>query len=77
MPRYLRVVCQCLFEPFYSQRQGGRLTKHKRVISRMQGVWLPGCKGSVPGMQGDGFASEPGGIMDVAVGLCLPLLLGL
>ena len=29
------------------------------------------------GMQGDGFASEPGGIMEVAVWLCLPLLLGL
>ena len=42
-------------------------------------TWLfPGCKGgSVPGMQGDGFASEPGGIMEVAMWLCLPLLLGL
>ena len=34
-------------------------------------------RGSVPGMQGDGFASEPGGIMEVAVWLCIPLLLGL
>jgi hypothetical protein len=31
----------------------------------------------VRGMQGDGFASEPGGIMKVAVWLCLPFLLGL
>ena len=46
---------------------------------------LPGCKGfryrdaggSVPKMQGDGFASEPDGIIEVAVWLCLPLLLGL
>jgi hypothetical protein len=28
-------------------------------------------------MQGDGFASEPGGIMEVAMWLCLSLLLGL
>ena len=28
-------------------------------------------------MQGDGFASEPGGIMEVAVWLCVSLLLGL
>ena len=33
--------------------------------------------GLVPGMQGDGFASEPGGIVEVAVWLCIPLLLGL
>ena len=32
---------------------------------------------SLHGMQGDGFASEPGGIMEVAVWLCIPLLLGL
>ena len=40
-----------------------------RIISQMQG-------GLVTGMQGDDFASEPGGIMEVAVWLCLPLLLG-
>ena len=34
-------------------------------------------KGSFPGMQGDGFAGEPGGIVEVAVWLCIPLLLGL
>ena len=34
-------------------------------------------KWSFPGMQGDGFASELGGIMEVAVWLCVPLLLGL
>ena len=28
-------------------------------------------------MQGDGFESEPGGIMEVAMWLCVPLLLGL
>ena len=45
-------------------------TKHKVVISL-------DAKGLVPGMQGDGFASEPGGIMEVAMWLCVPLLLGL
>jgi hypothetical protein len=29
----------------------------------------------IPKMQGDGFASEPGGIMEVAMWLCAPLLL--
>jgi hypothetical protein len=28
-------------------------------------------------MQGDGFASEPSGIMEVAMWFCIPLLLGL
>jgi hypothetical protein len=48
----------------------GKPTKHKKVIS-----W--DARGLVPGMQGDGFASEPGGIMEVAVWLCASLLLGL
>ena len=47
-----------------------RPTKHKRVISQ-------DAQGLVPGMQGDGFASKPGGIMEVAVWLCISLLLGL
>ena len=34
-------------------------------------------KGSIPGIQGDGFASKPSGIMEVAVWLCIPLLIGL
>jgi hypothetical protein len=34
-------------------------------------------KGSSPGMQGDGNASKPSGIMEVAVWLCIPLLLEL
>ena len=42
----------------------------KGVISRH-------AKGLVLEMQGDGFASEPGGIMEVAMWLCEPLLLGL
>ena len=32
---------------------------------------------SIPGMQGDGFASQPSGIMEVAMWLCVPLLHGL
>ena len=56
----------------------------KVVGQRIKGS-LPGCKGigshdtrgSVPGMQGDGFASKTGRIMEVAVCLCLLLLLGL
>ena len=38
-------------------------TKHKMAISL-------DAKGLVPGMQGDGFASEPGGIMG---GSCVAL----
>jgi hypothetical protein len=52
------------------QRQGGRLTKDKRVISH-------DAKGLIPKMQGEGSASEPGRIMEVAMWLCVPLLLGL
>ena len=33
------------------------------------------ARGLVPRMQGDGFASKPGGIMEVAVWLCVALLL--
>ena len=51
-------------------KEVARPSKHKRVISR-------NARGSVPVMQGDGFASELGGIMEVAVWLCLSLLLGL
>jgi hypothetical protein len=40
----------------------------KRFISRE-------AKGSIYGMQGDDFASEPGGIMEVAVWLCISLIL--
>ena len=43
---------------------------HKRVISL-------DARGSILGTQGDGFTSELGGIMEVALFLCLPLLLGL
>ena len=44
--------------------------KHKGVISSDARV-------SVLGRQGDDFASEPGGIMEVAMWLCVPLLFGL
>ena len=50
--------------------QGGRPTKHKGVISQ-------DARGLDPGMQGDGFASERSGIMEVAMWLCVALLLGL
>ena len=49
--------------PFYTQSHGGRPTKHKR--------------GLVPRMQGDGFASERSGIMEVAMWLCASLLVDL
>ena len=61
---------QCLFQPFYSQHRGGRPIKHKRTIP-------PDARGLVPAMQGDGFASKPSGIMEVAAWLCIPLLVGL
>ena len=51
-------------------RQGGNPTKHKKVFSR-------DAKGSVARIQGDSFASDPNGIMEVAVWLCIPLLLRL
>ena len=44
----------------------------KRVSSKYQGGWF----WSVPGMQGDGFASKPGGITKVEMWLCTPLLVG-
>jgi hypothetical protein len=67
----IRVACNAYSSHFiYSQRHGGMPSKHKGLFPGMQG-------GSVVGMQGDGFASEPSGIMKVAVWLCLPLLLGL
>ena len=56
----IRVACQCLLWPFYSQSQGGRSIKHKGVIS-----W--DARGLVLKMQVDGFASEVGGIMEVAM----------
>ena len=50
-------------EPFYSQSHEGRPAKHKG--------------GLVPKMQGNDFASELGGIMEVAMWLCALLLVGL
>jgi hypothetical protein len=38
---------------------------------------FPDARGLVTGMQGDGFASEPDEIMEVAMWLCLPFLRGL
>ena len=46
-------------------RKGAR-SKNKRAV-----------KGSILEMQGDGFTSEPGGIMEVAMWLCASLLIGL
>jgi hypothetical protein len=45
---------------FYTQSQRGRFTKHIGVISH-------DSRGLVRAMQGDGFASELGGIMEVAL----------
>ena len=39
------------------------------------GTWY--ARRSVPGMQGDDFATKPNGFMDVAMWLCAPLLVGL
>ena len=46
-------------------------------IHKAKEVGPQSIKGSFPRMQGDGFASEPGGIMKVAMWLCVPLLLAL
>jgi hypothetical protein len=53
------------------------LQSTKASFSGCKGFGYWDAKGSIPRMQGDGFASELGGIMEVAVWLCLPLLLGL
>ena len=45
-------------------------TKSRRWAHKAQ-------RGLVPKLQGDGFANEPGGIMEVAMWLCAPLLVGL
>jgi len=47
-----------------------RRPKHKIIIS-----W--NARGLVPRMQGDGSTSKSSGIMEVAVWLCISLLLGL
>ena len=52
--------------------------KTKEIGSQStKGVMSWDARGLVPKMQGDGFATEPGGIMEVAMWLCVPLLLGL
>ena len=56
----------------------------KEVGSRHKGVWFLGCKGVsscdarvyVPMIQGDGFASKLGRIVEVIMWLCTPLLVG-
>ena len=58
----IRVACKMPIPAILFTWQGGRSAKQKRVISR-------DARGLVPGMQGDGFASELGGIMEVAVWL--------
>ena len=42
-----------------------------------KGGWLWTQRGLVPRMQGNGFAIGLGGIMEVAMWLCAPLLVGL
>ena len=46
-------------------------------IHNAKEVGQQSTEGPFLGMQGDGFASKPGGIVEVAVWLCIPLLLGL
>jgi hypothetical protein len=50
---------------------------YNHYIYKAKEVGPQSTKGPFPGMQGDGFASEPGGIMDLAMWLRTPLLLGL
>jgi hypothetical protein len=51
-------------------------TSRGKAYKAQKGHFL-NARGLVTGMQDDGLASEPGGIMEVAVWLCLLLLLGL
>jgi hypothetical protein len=52
-------------------------TPRRYAHKAQKGHFLGDARGLVPGMQGDGFAIEPGGIMEVAVWFCLSFLLGL
>ena len=63
-------------QPHKAQRGVSYRTKETTVLG-IKGVSSQDARTSVPGMQGDGFASEPGGIMEVAMWLCSPLLVGL
>ena len=51
---------------------------HKRgLILSIKWVNPQDARGSIPRLQGNGFATELGGIMEVAMWLCTPLLIGL
>ena len=50
---------------------------YSHSIHNAKGVGPQSTKRSFLGMQGDDFTSEPDGIVEVAVWLCVPLLLGL
>ena len=52
--------------------------RHKRgLILGIKWISPQDARGSIPRLQGDGFATELGGIMELAMWLCAPLLIGL
>ena len=55
--------------------RGGDGSSHS--IHKAKEVGAKAQQGSVSIMQGDGFASEAGGIMEVSMWLCASLLIGL
>ena len=56
---------------------GGRGDASGHSIHKAKRVGPQSTKGVGPIIQGDGFASEPGGIIEVAMWLCTLLLVGL
>jgi hypothetical protein len=62
-----------ILAPFYTQ--GGWFYPFYSQSTKGVGSW--DARGLVPGMQGDSFANELGGIMEVAMWFCAPLLVGL
>ena len=65
------MACQCL-AILYMGKNSSSHSIHKAKEASLQST-----KGVVHGTQGDSFASEPGGIREVAMWLCKPLLVGL
>jgi hypothetical protein len=57
--------------------QRGVSYKHQGDNSRHKGGRFPYVRRSIPRMQGGGFASDLGGIMEVGTWLCSWLLVGL
>jgi hypothetical protein len=70
------VACQCYFYPFVHKPKEVDTQSVKEVSMDTNGLVM-GIKWLGTWMEGDGFATKPGGIMEVAMWLCALLLVGL